>query len=479
MDLTQYWLALKARRKAFLVVFAFTVIAAIVVSLVVPKRYDATATVLIDARDEQTLAPAQVSPRERAGYIFTQMDLIQSGKVATRVVRDLKLAQMPGVREEWEKDTGGVGTIEEWAAEQLLEKLKVDSGASNIILIKYSSSDSKKAAAVANGFAKAYLQTALEMRTEPTREAATWFEGQLKSLRSDVLHAQGRLAAFQKKNGVIGVDERGDIDYTRLAEISAQLSAAKNATYDAEIRYKQAKDAAGSVGGAGELPEVLSNPYIITIKTALQAAEGRLEEQSQVLGRNHPTYQRTALEVQTLKARLNAETKKLIAGLGNAAAQAKRREQELAAALGAQQDRIMKAKDARIEMAVLTRDLDSAQRAYDGALQRYIATKVESRARQTNLAMLTPAVEPVKPAAPKIPLIAGLAVLIGLLLAAGVVYLLEMTDRRVRSRGDLEQKLAVPTLGHLSKWLPSGGRLLPSPSYSGNGGAARALPQPW
>jgi capsular polysaccharide biosynthesis protein len=108
---------------------------------------------------------------------------------------------------------------------------------------------------------------------------------------------------------------------------------------------------------------------------------------------------------------------------------------------------------------------------------------VESRARQTNLAMLTPAVEPVKPAVPNVPLISGLAVLIGLLLAAGVVYLLEMTDRRVRSRGDLEQKLAVPSLGNLSRWLPSGGRLLPSPSYAGahggNGGATRALPHPW
>jgi chain length determinant protein EpsF len=463
-------------------VFAFTVFAAVVVAFVIPKRYDATATVLIDARDEQTMAPERLSPRERAGYIFTQMDLIQSGRVANRVVRDLKLAQQPGAREEWEKDTGGVGTLEEWLAADLLEKLKVDSGASNIILIKFSSNDPKKAAAVANGFAKAYLQTALEMRTEPSREAATWFEGQLKALRADMVQAQTRLANFQKKNGVIGGDERGEIDYTRLAEISAQLSAAKSATYDADIRYKQAKDAAGSVGGAGELPEVLANPYIITVKTALQAAEGRLDEASQVYGKNHPAYQRAALEAQTLKERLNAETKKLIASLGNGAAQAKKREQELTAALAAQQERIMKAKDARIEMAVLTRDLDSSQRAYDGALQRYIATKVESRARQTNLAMLTPAVEPIKPAVPKIPLISALAVLIGLLLAAGVVYLLEMSDRRVRSRGDLEQKLAVPSLGNLSRWLPTGGRLLPSPSYSGShagNGAPRALPHPW
>src|SRR6266481_9416485 len=125
MDLNQYILALKARRKAFVTVLAVTIFTAIVAALVIPKRYDATATILIDARDEQTMAPAHMSPRERAGYIFTQMDLIASGKVAKKVVRDLKLAQQPGVREEWEKDTGGTGSLEEWIAAGLLEKLKI------------------------------------------------------------------------------------------------------------------------------------------------------------------------------------------------------------------------------------------------------------------------------------------------------------------------------------------------------------------
>lgn len=478
MDLQQYWLALKARRKAFFLVFAFTVVVAIVVSLAVPKRYDAVASVLIDSPDAQTLSPeARLSPRERAGYMFTQVDLIQSGRVAQRVVQELKLAQQPGVREDWEKDTGGIGTIDEWLANKLLEKLKVDNGAANIITIKFSSNDRKFAAAVANGFARAYLETALEMRTEPTRQAATWFEGQLKSLRSDVMQAQSRLTAYQKKTGVVGSD-RADLEYTRLTELSTALSGARNAALEAEARYRQAKEAAASAGAAAELPEVLANPYIITVKTALQAAEGRLEEQSRELGRNHPAYQRTALEVQTLRERLSGETRKLIASLGNAAQQAKKREQELTAALGAQQDRIVKARDASIEMAVLTRDLDSAQRAYETAMQRYIATKVESRARQTNLALLTPAVEPVEAAAPRVGLISGLSVLVGLLLAAGLVYLLEIGDRRVRSRADLEQKLAVPSLGNLSKWLPSAGALLPSPGYAG-AGPARALPNPW
>ncbi len=477
MDFQQYLLALQARRKVFLMVFAAIIVTAVTVALILPKRYEATATVLLDARDEQTSASTgRVSPRERAGWVYTQVDLIQSGKVAARVARDLKLAQQPGVREAFEKDTGGAGTIENWIAEQLLLKVKVDTGASNVLIIKYSSDDPAKSAALANGFAKAYLETALELRTEPTREAADWFEEQLKGLRTAVTQSQGKLTGFQKEKGIVGVDERLDIEYTRLAEISTQLNAQKNATYDAQTRFKQASDML-SGGLAAELPEVISNRYIITVKTALQAAEARLEEQSQVMGTNHPVYQRTASEVQGLKERLTAETKKVVASLGNAAEQGRKREAELKAAFDAQQERIMKMKDTRVELAVMTRDVENAQRAYDAALGRFTTMKLESKVRQTNLAMLTPAVEPLKPAAPKVGLIIALALIVGGLLAAGVVYLLEMMDRRVRSRSDLESRLALPTLGRLSRWQPAGGRLLPAPIPGMR--AARALPHPW
>lgn len=475
MDLNQYILALKARRKAFVTVLAVTVFTAIVVALVIPKRYDATATILIDARDEQTMAPARMSPRERAGYIFTQMELIASGKVAHKVVRDLKLANQPGVREDWEKDTGGVGTIEEWLATNLLEKLKVDSGASNILIVKYSANDAKKASDIANAFAKAYLDVALELRTEPSREAGQWFDEQVKALRADVTSAQTRLSSYQKEKGVVGGDERMDVEYTRIAEISGELNRQKAATIDAQTRYKQAQDLVKDGVSLEAFPEVLSNGYIITVKSALQAAESRLQEQSEVLGPNHPTYQRTAAEVQSLRERLKSEATKVVTGLGNGVQQSQKRIEELQSSLKDQQDRIMKARESRVDMAVLSRDLENAQRAYDGALSRAIAVKVDSKVRQTNLAMLTPAVEPLKPAVPKVGLISALSVLIGLLLAAGMVYVLEMLDRRVRSRTDLESRLAVPSLGILSRWTPAGGRLLPSPNSS----ARAALPRPW
>ena len=160
-----------------------------------------------------------------------------------------------------------------------------------------------------------------------------------------------------------------------------------------------------------------------------------------------------------MQSRLGTEMKRVVAGLSNAAVQARKREEELRNAYQEQQRRMVQMRDARVELAVMTRDVENAQRTYDAALQRWLTNKVESRASGTNLAILTPAVAPLEPKSPKVGLVSALSVLIGGLLAAGVVFLLESLDRRVRSRADLESRLAVPTLGRLSKWHPSGARL--------------------
>ncbi|HEX2566198.1 MAG TPA: Wzz/FepE/Etk N-terminal domain-containing protein [Burkholderiales bacterium] len=474
MDLNQFLLALRARRKAFALVMAATIVTAIVVSLLVPKRYVATTTLLINGRDEQSMTSENFSPRERLGYLQTQMDLMTSGRVAARVARDLKLAQRPGMRDDFERDTGGVGDINDWIGSNLLRQVKVDNSASNVVTLQYTAPNAKDASEIANGFAKAYQEVSLQLRTEPTREAAAWFEEQLKGLRNNVAQAQTRLTAYQKEKGLIGVDERGDMESTRLSELSTQLLTARNATYEAQSRYKSAAEVIQNGGAAESIPEIMSNAAIATAKADLARATSNLEQLANDLGPNHPAFIRAQGEVQAARERLQSETKKVVSGLQNAVLQNQKRETELKNALAAQQERLVTMRDARVQMAVLTRDVESAQRAYDTALTRYMTNKVDSAARTMSASQLTPAAQPLAPKYPNVPLISALSVLIGALFAAGVVFLLETMDRRVRSRSDLESRLAVPILGRLSKWQPAGGRLLPAPARP-----AHALPHPW
>jgi uncharacterized protein involved in exopolysaccharide biosynthesis len=364
--------------------------------------------------------------------------------------------------------------MEEWIAAGLLKKLKVDTSASSVITVTHSSPDAKFSTDVANSFVKAYMTTALALRTEPTREAAAWFDDQLKGLRSQVQQAQQKLTAYQKEKGIVIAEERYDYENARLAELSTQYLAARNATYDAITKQREANEALKRAGGMDSLPEVLASPFIGTVKGDLVRAEARLQEMQTVLGPNHPQFKLQQETVQNLREKVGAEARRIVAGMGNTAAQHQRREAELKAALEAQQQRILAMKDARIDMAVLTRDVESSHRAYDAALSRAMVMKVESRAKHTNIAPLAPAVEPLEPAHPKLGLISLLSVFGGLLLAGGAVFMLETMDRRVRSRFDLEARLAVPALGGISRWQATGSRLLPAPAR-----AAHALPHPW
>jgi len=473
MDLNQFILALRARRKAFVIALAATILTAVAVALIVPKKYVATATLLVDARDEQTMSPSRLSARERASFVQTQVDLLQSNRVAAQVARDLKLAQREGVRDAWERDTGGAGSIDEWIAATLLERIDIDTSVSNFVLINFPAENPKFAAEVANGFAKAYLDTVLHLRTEPSREAVGWFDDQLKTLRTQVTQAQTKLNAYQKQKGILAEDRSIDVESTRLSELSTQLLAARNATYDAVSRHKQATETLESGASLESIPDVLSNSHVNGIKVELGRVESRLEQESAVLGAHHPQYLRSSAEAQQLRDKLQAEVKKVVAGMGNAVQQSRKREKELQDAIEAQNQRLLSLKDFRIDMAAMTRDIEHAQRSYDTVLTRYVTNKIDASAKSSNVALLSPAIEPLKPKHPKVGLITGFSVLIGLLLAAGVVYVLEALDRRVRSRFDLESRLAVPSLGRLSKWQPTGGRLLPAPTK-----AARALPHP-
>jgi chain length determinant protein EpsF len=445
MDLNQFILALRARRKAFALVMVAVIVAAVTVSLILPKRYVGTATILADARDEQSMSSARMTARERTGYIATQVDLIKSGRVAARVSRDLKLAQAPGMRDDWQAATGGVGSIDDWIGAGLLEKLKVDTTASSIITITYVSSDARKASEVANGFAKAFMDTAVALRTEPSNEAAQWFDEQLKGLRANLEEAQARLTAYQKQHGIVSTDERHDIEGMRLNDLATQVMRAQ----------EQSRGRTGGAGAPDQLPSVQSNPVVQRLSSDLAAGEAKLAEMSAQYGPNYPAYQRQAEETRAIRQRLNAEMGKVAAATEGQRQAARKREAELRTELAEQHARVLELKQGRNEMGVLMRNLETAQKAYETASQRAVVSQVESRASQTNIAKLDAAAVPTKPARPRLMLNLVLAGIVGVLLGLGIAIALELLDRRVRSAADLAGEWNVPLLGALNAERPA------------------------
>ena len=103
----------------------------------------------------------------------------------------------------------------------------------------------------------------------------------------------------------------------------------------------------------------------------------KLQELATQYGANYPQYQRQLSENQSLRDQLDAEMRKVVAGIENAKRQSRQREAELQAAMAAQRARLLELKEHRNELTVLTRNVESAQRTYeqDAGSLRFVTIK--------------------------------------------------------------------------------------------------------
>jgi uncharacterized protein involved in exopolysaccharide biosynthesis len=242
-------------------------------------------------------------------------------------------------------------------------------------------------------------------------------------------------------------------------------------TFDLETRARQARDLRRLGVSPDKLPDVLSNPLLQKLNAELVQGEAKLQELATQYGANHPQVQRQTSENQSRRAQVGVEMGKVVAGVENSMRQSRQREADLTGALAAQRARLLELKENRNELMVLTRNVETAQRTYEAAMQRSVVSQVEGRASQTNVALLNPAVAPRRPYTPNVALNIALSVLVGTMLGIGIVVLMEMFDRRVRSPGDLVHEQQAPLLAVLNARLPAGNRL-----FARLGSNMRALP---
>lgn len=459
MTFGQFLSILRARWWVVVLVLGLTVATTVIVSLLLPKQYSATASVVVDFKPDP-ISAAVFGGMPSPAVMATQVDIIGSERVALRVVRSLRLTENPQIRQQWQDETGGEGTVEQWLIGLFAKSLDIQpSRESSVIRVSYKAPDPRFAAGMANAFVQAYIDTALELRVNPARQYSGFFDTQVKELREALETAQTRISTFQKENGIIASDERLDVENARLNELSSQLVALQAVA--AESRSRQAQAAGAS---ADRTQEVLSNPVINQIKTEITRAEARLKELGSRFGDRHPQVIEARASLAELTSRLQSETARVSGGARVTATINNQREAEVRAALEAQRNKVLRMKAVRDDGLVLQRDLENAQRTYDTVQARLAQTNLESQTTQSNVNVLTQAAAPLEPSSPNLLLNTALAVFLGGLLALGTALLLELMDRRVRGLDDILTALDLPVIGVLPKpgarrWA---GKTLPS-----------------
>jgi polysaccharide biosynthesis transport protein len=452
MNLTQLIDVLAGRRNTVLGVMLAVALSVIAVSLWLPKRYTASAGVLVDTRGVSPLgatAGGEISHAANLQVMATQADLIGSERVARRVAALLNLQRDPQRHERWLDETKGQGDEASWHAAQLLRRLDVKPGRdSNVLNIAFTGSSAKAAAEGANAFARAGIETSLDLKVEPARQFAGWFDERSKTLRNDLAAAQQRLTEAQrKKDLVVGAPGQIDIETAKMAQLAAQLVQVQAAVSESNSRQVQARaDAKAS-------PDVLNNAAVGALRSAISTAQGNLQDLEIRYGELHPQVITAREHAALLRAQLEREMQTVAHSVSTSNAVNEQREREARAALAAQKAKVLALMNGSDEVVVLQRDVESAQRALEAATTRQSQTALESQMQQTNIVLLSEAAEPAFASAPKIVLNGVSGAALGLLLGIALALWREMRAPLIRSADDLAVVLDLPLLTTLPRAL--------------------------
>jgi polysaccharide biosynthesis transport protein len=187
------------------------------------------------------------------------------------------------------------------------------------------------------------------------------------------------------------------------------------------------------------------------MKATLTQSEAKLDMMSSQLGVNHPDLQRMRADIATQKKKIRDEIGNVAAGIKNGQRIAEHREAELRQQVALQKGKMLNLNKGRDEMSVLIKEVENAQRALDAGNARFTQENLQSRSSQANVMLLSPAVPPLAPRFPNLPLNLAIGLAAGIFLGMNLALLREMMDRRIRSPRDLLDLIEAPVLSVLGR----------------------------
>lgn len=232
------------RRKLVILVFTLVALCAglMIVKFLKPT-YSTEAQILIENLASpfdrtQSPDPQQPDPVDDR-VIKSQMSVLKSQDVALRVVTSLNLQDRPEFDSLKQKGVGkikqlllnfGFGvdprlqTPQQRALDRLTGGLAVyQIPDSNVVAVKYSSTDPRTAAEVANALVKIYVASTAETNSQPTTRARDWIAGQIEDLRRKVAASDASIEEFRSQAGLLQ-GENSTLGTQELSELKDRKS---------------------------------------------------------------------------------------------------------------------------------------------------------------------------------------------------------------------------------------------------------------
>lgn len=447
--------------------FAGVILAALTLGLIVTllstPMYQATAKVSVEPYGAYILEGQDVdqgiSSNQVGDYLATQVELIKSRSLAEIVVADRQLGERYDLLgQDIDESRSPDMTDEQWletknsiATSILVGGVTADvPDISWVIPISFRSDDPVLAAEMSNAYAEAFISSDSRDSVEGNEYAIEYLREQIEVVRERLEEAERDTNSYARNSGIVlqpfsGEEGGGGTTLTssNLASISQRVGNARAARIEAEQKWR-------SIQGlpAAQLPEVQNNPVL---QRLVSDRTGKLAELAELRLRYSDEFPQIAnllAQIEILDTQIQRSSADIKATVRNEFIVARNQEQALQGELGSISNESLSEQDEMVQLTVLEREAEALRQQLRALLERFNQISSAANVQSGTMTTIEGALVPGAPYAPSLLKNLGLALVLGVGLAAGLAVLREMFDDRVRSLDEVEQKIDLPLIGH-------------------------------
>ncbi len=420
--------------------------------LTAPKQYEARARVALRTAPATSLQLDGPEPIISTSVLSAPMQLetvagvLRSDRLAWKVILDHKLYQSPAfmgrfpVRFPVFRPDAPGPEAQNYLLERFQDRLHVGTLPRSLLVeIRFTTRDPGLSAEVVNALIAAYTGQQVELRHDATAEATTRLRLQLKDLKGRAEEDDRRLAAFQKKHGILMSEETlpngkpGTTEHlpalVEVDELGKQLAAAASERILREAEYRAAAQGDPEVVLAFD-PRVESSGADLTgayrqIHTRHADLEQELAQISIERGPNFPRVLEIRQQLKDLDRQLEAKNAEVREQFRHAWAAAESHEQLIHKGLRASTGEGIKVNEAATTYEGMRMEADSMRELYLRMQARVEEAGLAAGAHDADIWVVDEARPPAKPSAPDLPLYMAITFGVGLWIAVSCAFLLE------------------------------------------------------
>lgn len=386
-------------------------------------------------------------------FYNTQYSLLKAESLADRVVRAGGLATDKDFLAAFELDNvdASMTSVERQKRSKQIQQILLDrvevspTRNSSLVDISFTTPSASLSAKLANLWAEQFVQASIDRRFAATSDARKYLETRLETLRRNLEASERALINYGTEKGIVTIASQTDANGRTQTQtlVSADIAAAATALAQArEQRINAESELSNTLTGSA----AVNAAALGNMRQKRAEIEAELAQQRSIFADDYPPVVSLRAQLESLDRSIAAETARSVSGGREAYNAALKRERALQAELDELTRKYNGQQRESIEMAILQREVDSNRQLYDGLLQRYKEIGVAG-VGTNNIAVVDRASVPDRPSSPVLVLNVALALLLGILLSAGLIFVLETIDSSIRDPQSVTAKFDLPLLG--------------------------------